>query len=230
MLDLRDIEKELDRLVDPEYQQGLSMSVPTEWKIRGIRVPELKRIAREQTAGKKTEEGYREAVDFLDEAFRSRDRELAIIGINALYGYRKFFDAGLAARARVWAGEVSDWEICDNLSYLIIDSLLEKGLFGKSDLLFLRDHPNLFARRAFLVSRVKALREGRCDTDEALADIAYFAEDRQKYMVKAVSWALREATKSEPGKVSEFLAENRERLHPSVVREVNSKLEKGTKR
>jgi len=36
--------------------------------------------------------------------------------------------------------------------------------------------------------------------------------------------------KSSPQEVSEFLDEYRDTLHPSIVREVTNKLEKGTKR
>ncbi|MBU4302693.1 MAG: DNA alkylation repair protein [Actinobacteria bacterium] len=145
--DMREIEKELESLVDTEYQEGLTMAVPTTWTIRGVRVPELKRIAKEHSKGKKTEEGYGDVVRFVDEAFERRDRELALVGLNMLMPNKKSFDKDLATKSKEWISDVHDWKICDNLSYLITNELLDRGLFDEDDLLYLRDHENLFARR-----------------------------------------------------------------------------------
>jgi len=229
-IDVKAIEKELEELVDEEYQEGHSTAVPTSWTVRGVRVPELKRIAKEHSKGKKTEEGYRAVIRFTDDAFRHRDRELALVGLNMLMPFKQFFDSGLSAKSREWIADVHDWEICDNLAYVIMPELLINGLFTEEDLLYLREHKNLFARRAYIVCRVIPLRKGWGDTDKNLSDISYFARDRDHYMVKALSWALRSAVKSSPEEVSEFLDEYRDTLHPSIVREVTSKLEKGTKR
>lgn len=229
-INIKTIEKELEELIDEEYQEGMSTAVPTSWTIRGVRVPELKRIAKEHSKGKKTEEDYSAVIRFVDDAFRHEDRELALIGLNMLMPFKKFFDSSLAAKSREWITYVHDWEICDNLAYVIMPELLMKGLFTEDDLLYLRDHENLFARRAYVVCRVIPLRKGWGDTDKNLSDLSYFAQDRDHYMVKALSWALRSAVKSSPGEVSEFLDEYRDTLHPSIVRDVTSKLEKGRKR
>jgi 3-methyladenine DNA glycosylase AlkD len=49
-------------------------------------------------------------------------------------------------------------------------------------------------------------------------------------ITKAVSWVLREMTKSHPDQVAAYLKENREVLAAHVVREVNNKLCTGLKR
>jgi 3-methyladenine DNA glycosylase AlkD len=48
-------------------------------------------------------------------------------------------------------------------------------------------------------------------------------------ITKAVSWALREMTKTHPDRVAAYLEENREVLAADVVREVNNKLRMGLK-
>lgn len=53
--------------------------------------------------------------------------------------------------------------------------------------------------------------------------------DRDDMVVKALSWALRELSKRDPGSVRKFLREQEEVLAPRVVREVNSKLKTGLK-
>lgn len=228
-LDIEQIDGELDGVVDPKYKEGMLTAVPSTWTIRGVRVPELKRIAKERSVKKKTGEDYLQIVDFVDEAFARRDRELAVVGINLLVPYKRFYDDALVGKTKEWITDVQDWEICDNLSYLVIHELLSADLFTPEDLLYLRDHDNVFARRAYLVCRVKSLRKGDADMDESLDDISYFVSDRDKYMVKAMSWVLREASKSAPEKVSRFIDEFGDELHPMVVREVTTKLETGKK-
>ncbi|MBN1290089.1 MAG: DNA alkylation repair protein [Actinobacteria bacterium] len=228
-LDIKVMEKELDGLVDDKYKEGMKMAVPTTWTVRGVRVPQLKEIAKGVAGKKKTEEDYREIMEFLEAAFDRKDRELAIIGINTLYQYRKYFNRNLTEKIKVWTGEVADWEICDNIAYMIIPELILKGVFTGEDLIFLRDHENIFARRAYIVSRVKMLRSGSGDTDEVLEEISFFNSDRDKYMIKAVSWALRSAISSEPEAVSAFIEKYRDEIHPLVVREVTNKLETGKK-
>jgi 3-methyladenine DNA glycosylase AlkD len=48
-------------------------------------------------------------------------------------------------------------------------------------------------------------------------------------IVKAVSWALREATKSHPDKVRTFINRYKSVLHGSILREVRNKLTTGKK-
>ena len=48
-------------------------------------------------------------------------------------------------------------------------------------------------------------------------------------ITKAVSWALREMTKTHPDQVAAYLEENQEVLAAHVVREVNNKLRTGLK-
>ncbi len=228
--DVRKIEKELEGLVDKKYQKGLTATVPSTWNIRGVRVPELKRIAKEHSQRTKTGEDYLATLEYLDRAFGLKDRELAIIGINMLKPYKKFFDKDLVKKTKGWISVVQDWEICDNLSYWIISELFIRDLLTEKDLLYLRDHENLFARRAYIVCRILPLRKGWGDTRKNLEDISFFVDAKENYMVKALSWALRGATKSAPDQVSLFIEEYRDRLHPLIVREVTNKLEKGTKK
>jgi len=54
-------------------------------------------------------------------------------------------------------------------------------------------------------------------------------EERHPMITKAVSWALREMTKSHPDQVAAYLEENRELLAAHIVREVNNKLRTGLK-
>jgi len=87
-------------------------------------------------------------------------------------------------------------------------------------------------RRAALVSTVplnSKARGGNGDTNRTLEVCELLAEDRDDMVVKALSWALRELAKRDPGAVREFLTRNHDRLAARVIREVNNKLSTGLK-
>jgi 3-methyladenine DNA glycosylase AlkD len=87
-------------------------------------------------------------------------------------------------------------------------------------------------RRAALVSTVplnNKARGGHGDTARTLMICDLLREDRDEMVVKALSWALRELSKRDPGAVRKFVREHAGALAPRVVREVNNKLETGLK-
>jgi len=87
-------------------------------------------------------------------------------------------------------------------------------------------------RRAALVSTVplnSRAQGGAGDTRRTLTICRMLVKDREDLVVKALSWALRELAKRDPGSVRGFLAEQRGILAARVVREVGNKLESGLK-
>jgi 3-methyladenine DNA glycosylase AlkD len=85
-------------------------------------------------------------------------------------------------------------------------------------------------RRAALVSTVALSRGGDAKDFIRVAQICtLLVEDRDDMVVKALSWALREAAKKHPELVKSFLAEHQEALAARVRREVNNKLTTGLK-
>jgi len=93
--------------------------------------------------------------------------------------------------------------------------------------------PDRWWRRAALVSTVplnSRARGGRCDAKRTLQVCKQLLGDRDPMVVKALSWALRELAKRDPGSVKNFLAENGNDMPALVRREVLSKLTTGRKR
>jgi 3-methyladenine DNA glycosylase AlkD len=87
-------------------------------------------------------------------------------------------------------------------------------------------------RRAAVVCTValnNKARGGNGDTKRSLMICKMLTDDRDDMVVKALSWALRELSKRDPGSVNEFLQEHRETLAARVVREVKNKLSTGLK-
>jgi 3-methyladenine DNA glycosylase AlkD len=87
-------------------------------------------------------------------------------------------------------------------------------------------------RRAAVVSTValnNKARGGRGDAKRTIHVCGLVVDDHDDMVVKALSWALRELSKREPGVVNAFILEHQSRLHPRVLREVRNKLKTGLK-
>ena len=228
-MNLKEIEKELLKHVDKEYQKGVSMAVPSSWRIIGVRVPEIRKLAAEYAKDMKVEKDYGEVVKFIDDAFKEKIRELALFGFYVLGRLKKYCDEDLLMYAKKWVPLIDDWEVCDVLFYSIIGDMIVKDRLSLKDIMFLKSHKNLFGRRGFIVSLVLPMRKGHGDVDDYLRSLQEFVGVNDRYIVKAMSWVLREGAKSNPDKISAFVEENKKRLHSSIVREVSTKLTKGTK-
>jgi len=86
---------------------------------------------------------------------------------------------------------------------------------------------NRWLRRAAVVSPVPLnvkSHGGAGDAPRTLAVCDLLIADRDDMVVKAVSWALRALSVREPDIVTDYIAENRERLARRVIREVENKL------
>jgi len=91
---------------------------------------------------------------------------------------------------------------------------------------------DLWWRRAALVSTValnNKARGGKGDIPRTLAVCRTLVDDREDMVVKALSWALREASKRDPKAVRAFLEKHDRRLASRVIREVDNKLDTGLK-
>jgi 3-methyladenine DNA glycosylase AlkD len=85
-------------------------------------------------------------------------------------------------------------------------------------------------RRTALVSTIALSRRGHPeDLAKVFKICTYLVSDRDDMVVKALSWALREAAKKHPAEVKAFLAEHKEALAARVIREVRNKLSTGLK-
>lgn len=87
-------------------------------------------------------------------------------------------------------------------------------------------------RRAALVSTVplnNKARGGSGDTERTLEVCRMLLADRDDMVVKAMSWALRELSKRDPGAVRQFLIDHRDQIALRVTREVGNKLATGLK-
>ncbi|MCU1257881.1 MAG: hypothetical protein JWO80_766 [Bryobacterales bacterium] len=126
------------------------------------------------------------------------------------------------------AAGFSDWASVDTFACYLSGPAWRDGQIGDDTTLEWANRENRWWRRAALVSTVALGRRGADgDAPRILALCGQLAQDRDDMVVKALSWALRELTKTDPNAVRAFL--QREDLAARVAREVRNKLETGLK-
>jgi len=126
---------------------------------------------------------------------------------------------------------MDSWGAVDLFAYLAGPAWRE-GQLSDEQVLQWTQYENRWWRRAALVCTVFLNRKaqgGSGDTKRTLPVCARLVDDRDKMVVKALSWALRELTKTDPKAVEKFMQKYDPRLPSLVKREVRNKLTTGVK-
>ncbi len=227
--------KELQPLADAEYRDSVDYFSPQDpahsgvvWKSVGVRVPALREFEKPYFKQLKSADDYRMMVKFTDEGFDTHIRELAVFGLEALMKLKKHWQPDLLKYVLRWVDLLSGWEMTDITSGLLSEMLFRE-IITLDDIYDLKDHPSVWGRRILIVSLIYPMRKGKGDIDRYLEVLALFKDSREKMIIKAVSWILREGSKSNPNKIRAFIDKYESDLHSSVLREVRNKLDKGLK-
>jgi 3-methyladenine DNA glycosylase AlkD len=125
---------------------------------------------------------------------------------------------------------LDSWDSVDTFACYLSGPAWREKQVGDAVILGWARHEDLWWRRAALVSTVMLARRGATgDTGRVLSVCKGLVADREDMVVKALSWALRELTKTDAQAVREFLDDHRSGLAARVLREVTCKLESGLK-
>ena len=127
---------------------------------------------------------------------------------------------------------LDNWASVDHYAVGIFGVLWRKGVVQDSHIDALLNSENFWDRRVAVVSTVALnlkSRGGRGDTPRTIAVCERVVDDHHDMIQKALSWALRELSKRDRKAVYDFMEKYEKRLANRVLREVNHKLEFGTK-
>jgi 3-methyladenine DNA glycosylase AlkD/uncharacterized protein (DUF952 family) len=121
------------------------------------------------------------------------------------------------------AGRLASWDDVDIFACMIAGQAYREGALGDAELARWARSKDRWWRRAALVStvplNVKA-QGGKGDPRRTLRVCRPLVADRDDMVVQALSWALRALAERDPAAVRRFVAAERARLAPRVLREV----------
>jgi 3-methyladenine DNA glycosylase AlkD len=132
----------------------------------------------------------------------------------------------------VLGATLDNWASTDAYSTMIAGWHWREGTLPDTQILEWLKSKNHWMRRVAVVCTIPLnLRSkgGTGDPKRTFMVCRKAVNDRDDMVVKALSWALRELSKTAKRAVEDFLMEYSEQLHPRVRREVSAKLETGRK-
>jgi len=229
---MMDVETERQHLLeqirqhaDPEYQETVRRAVPTGLRVYGLRVPQLRAIVRAWAGGHK-QIALNDLVALVDSLWNGESREERMLFTYLLEHYKHLVPDLTRTDFERWRQSLDNWEMTDGLGWVLACWLLgdpdtRLGYLGE-----LIADEDVWSRRLALVATTPINRghTGFTIPDLTLELVDRVKEERHPMITKAVSWALREMTKTHLDRVAAYLEENREILAAHVVREVNNKL------
>jgi 3-methyladenine DNA glycosylase AlkD len=130
-----------------------------------------------------------------------------------------------------WRNPLSTWDDIDGLGIYVLGPWLASATASRAGKLEqLIRAAEICSRRLALVGTVVLNRRRDTAVPElTLKLVDRVAAERDPLITKAVSWALRELSKTHRERVAHFVEQNRDRLPAIAVREVRNKLQTGLK-
>ena len=110
---------------DLEYLQGMQMAVPGAGKLYGVRVPQLRTIAKQ--LAKKYRDQEQDLVQFAQVSWAQGSREHRLIALFVLAGRKKLTPERRWKLGVEFLPDVEDWEICDQLCHALLGPTSRAG-------------------------------------------------------------------------------------------------------
>jgi len=222
---------QIEALADEAHREGMQMAVPTGLKMYGLRVPQIRDLAKAWSREHKAVERHN-LLALFEALWAGDSREELMLASELLQRYKRWIPQLEWAQFDRWRRRLDNWEVTDSLGQRILGPWVlgdpEPRVAHLYDLI---QDEDVWSRRLALVTTTW-LNRGRKDLsfpDVTLELVDRVKRERHPMITKAVSWALRELIKKHPDVVARYLDANAEVLAPHVVREVRNKLETGRK-
>jgi 3-methyladenine DNA glycosylase AlkD len=174
----------------------------------------------------------REAVlDIADRLVRNGSDEMRFVAYELVQFHRATATQLTEAEVEQLGAAMSSWAAVDTFAYSISGPAWKRGNISDKTVIAWTRSDNRWWRRAALSSTVLLHRTPPAphSVERTLAICARLIADRDDMVVKALSWALRTASKPDPAAVAQFVEEHEAALAARVKRELANKLRTGVK-
>ncbi|MEA2064471.1 MAG: DNA alkylation repair protein [Gemmatimonadota bacterium] len=218
------VKQELISLADPEKAAPMAAYMKTDMPFYGVQSGERRQIARQamQRFPVESRAAYEDAV--LD-LWRQPHREEKYIAVTLARLHRKFIGLGSIALYERLIREGAWWDFVDEAAVHLVGSALKacpEELWPVIDR-WIEDRDMWIRRTALLCqNRHKKRTDGKRLFRYCLAR----SPEGEFFIRKAIGWALREYSKSEPEAVQQFLLANKDKLSALSFKEAARRLQK----
>ncbi|RPJ83449.1 MAG: DNA alkylation repair protein [Acidobacteria bacterium] len=222
--------RQLHENIDLKYQAGLQMVVKTGLTVYGVRTPNLRKIVR-TWLGAHRQTPWPEILGLIEILWCGPSQEERGLALLLLESNSRRIPELQWDHFNRWRLMSDNWGITDGLGCIAFGPWIKADMPSRLErLMFLIHEADIWSRRLALVATVPLNRdEASAIPDLTLQLVDKVKHERDPMITKAVSWVLRELTKTHKPRVIDYLEKNRRLLAPLAVRETENKLRTGLK-
>lgn len=221
----------LEFLAEKQREERAKMMFPTSMTILGVRAPNIRKVVDECWKDLKSKTPI-EILQLSKELVKTKILECNQVAYLLLWKNKDALRLIKLKDIEELAQNIDNWVTVDTLSVMVAGWAWRENQITNKDVLNWLKSENLWWRRTAVVSTVPLnlkSRGGTGDAKRTLMICAKVIDYRDDMIVKALSWALRELSKSDKPAVEDFMAKHDKQLAGRVRREVYTKLKTGRK-
>ncbi len=222
---------DLKLAADPKRKEAALKNFPTTMEVLGVTSPKMKNLIKIWWIEINLWSPEK-LIDLAKELVSSRILECNMVAFELLWKNKNALKLLRLKDLKFLGQNLDNWVTTDTFSIIISGFAWRENQISDADILIRLNSKNRWWRRAAVVSTVTLnlrSRGGTGDTKRTLMICEKVIEDRDDMIVKALSWALRELSKSDKPAVQQFMKKHETKLAGRVRREVYTKLETGRK-
>lgn len=222
---------QLKAVSDTERKERSKIMLPTSMKLLGVRAPNMKKVIDEYWKEMKALPPP-VLLEFAKELVKTKILECNQVAFLLLWKNKNALRLIKLKDIEELGENIDNWVTVDTLSILVSGWAWREKQITNEDVLNWLNSESRWWRRTAVVSTVTLnlkARGGTGDAQRTLLICEKVVDDRDDMIVKALSWALRELSKSDKPAVEDFMAKYDSRLAGRVRKEVYTKLETGRK-
>ncbi|MDF1574872.1 MAG: DNA alkylation repair protein [Bacteroidales bacterium] len=228
---IKEVLEALTDLGSAERREKSKSYFPTAQKVLGVTSPEIRQVLKE-IRRKYSSWCAEEWIAFCKSLVATGVFECQVLAFETHGRDKSLLDALEYQDLEALGRNLDNWASVDHYTVGIFGVLWGRGVVQDHHIEALLESKNFWERRMAVVSSVPLnlkSRGGKGDTPRTISVCERVVDDHHDMIQKALSWVLRELSKRDRDAVSSFLERNEKRLANRVLREVNHKLDFGTK-
>ena len=212
---------------DPERAEGQQRYMKSDLPFHGVRVPEVRRLARAVVKGHPIPDpaSWEEVILETWRSATHREQRYGAIEIAYAPPYRRWLRPGRLPMVEEMIVTGAWWDYVDQLAGKHTGHMLASYPADiRPVLLSWAEDDDIWKRRTAILAQLRF--KADTDTDLLFAVIEPSIREKEFFLRKAIGWALREYSKTCPEVVIEFVAANHHRMSPLSKREALKVIER----